>query len=118
MDNVSVLESVEGSLDSAVLILTDLLNYDKIRHGNLDITRECVNASKLMYDAGVSLKVAAHGVGVNLVVNNHIPHSVGTVPEQLVLLGDDIKLHQVLRNLISNALKFTYEQGLVTMSGE
>ena len=38
--------------------------------------------------------------------------------KNLVVIGDKIKVSQVLRNMISNALKFTSTEGLVTVSAE
>lgn len=154
VDLFSVLESAESSVEVATLILTDLLNYDKIQNGTLHISCSYLSAVDLVSVATKRLKGVFQGAHMKLVVNNlvsemdindsgdisypkkasacssnvddkthadNVDYMAVVSPESpppLVLYGDMVKLHEVFRNLITNAIKFTPENGLVTITSK
>lgn len=138
MDSLGMLESVEGSVEVAVLILTDLLNYDKIRSGRMDFTQEYLDMGRIVEEVGYSFQVAAQAAGVRVVVTNKVSWDSPALGDggdgeddemdeetlqpmrkaapALKVLGDRMKLQQVCRNMISNAVKFTQDGGLVSIT--
>ena len=98
---------VKNSADSLLTIINDILDLSKIEAGKFDLSsvsfrlRECI---------GTPLDLLA-----NRAAQKHITLtvSVGTeVPDNVI--GDPIRLQQVLLNLAGNAVKFT-DRGGVTL---
>lgn len=136
-DSLDVLQSMEGSVEVAALILTDLLDYDKIQNGSLYISCEYLTASGLVYEIEDRFRVALHASALTLVVYDNVSPdtSASRLPRQkdeeslqtlarptsyppLALFGDGVKLREVMRNLIYHAIKFSEEGGEITVSSE
>jgi signal transduction histidine kinase len=81
-------------------ILNDILDVSKIEAGRMDLEQVPFSVQQCMNDAGRTLSVSAMQKGLELRRDfaPGIPH---------LLLGDPVRLRQVLLNLISNAIKFT-----------
>lgn len=89
---------IRRSADELLEMVNDLLDLAKIQAGKLDVRDEDVVVQELFGGLrGVLRPIVA--AGVDLVFDNPID-----IP---VLRTDGTKLTQILRNLISNALKFT-----------
>ena len=98
--------SADGLLD----IINDILDFSKIEAGHLTLETLSVQLRPAVDQVMKTLAVRAHQKGLELM------HSVAAnVPE--VLLGDVLRLRQVLVNLVGNAIKFT-EQGEVELRVE
>lgn len=100
-----LIEIARASAGSMVRILNDILELTKIEKGKLSIMenpfplRECLENT-----INILLPVAkSKGIVLNLTL-------AGDVPE--ILVGDQVRLNQVLTNLTANAVKFT-EKGEV-----
>jgi signal transduction histidine kinase len=95
-------------IDSAVLLerlLSDVLDLSRIESGRLELRRESFSLERLVEEAAANFEPQAADKGLAFQV--HIaPHAYGEV------LGDPIRLRQVLGNLLSNAVKFTAEGGI------
>jgi len=82
--------------------------------GNLNIEVSELNMFGVAHDAIRPLLVHAKEKEIEFSV---IGCNKSMLPENIVTLGDNIKLGQVIRNLISNALKFTPSGQSVTVTG-
>ena len=99
-DQRDYLETAESSANALLRILNDILDFSKIEAGRLDLERiafslrECVeSAVGIVLPAGAEKKLDfSSRIGPD-------------VPD--ALLGDSIRLRQVLLNLLGNAVKFT-----------
>jgi two-component system sensor histidine kinase/response regulator len=81
-------------------VLNDLLDYSKIKSGKLDIESIRFNLCETLDDTLKDAAYRAHESDVEL-VSNIDP----SIPDQLI--GDPIRLRQIISNLIGNAIKFT-----------
>ncbi|HWZ42816.1 MAG TPA: response regulator [Candidatus Saccharimonadales bacterium] len=97
--------------DSAGLLLTvikDILDFSKIEVGKLEICAQVFNPAEVIEGAARMLAVRAHEKNLELACQ-----IAPNIPEGLV--GDPLRLKQVLLNLIGNAIKFT-EKGEIAVS--
>ncbi len=91
-----VLESGETLL----AIINEILDFSKIEAGKMKLEFVDFAIWDVVGDALKSLALRAHNKGLELVY--HIAHGI---PEMLV--GDPVRLRQVIVNLVGNAIKFT-----------
>ncbi len=95
-------ETARTSANSLLEILRDILDFSKIEAGRMELDPVPIGLPDLVEDTLRPLEVVTRRKGVDL------RWSVsGDVPE--VLIGDPVRLRQVLLNLVSNAIKFTKE---------
>ena len=104
------LVDVNESCQVALSILNDLLTVDKIESGKLVIEVEDVDPYKLVVDTFNPFKVLAREK--NIIFEFCIPENTMWWHRYFVRV-DIHKFSQVVRNLISNALKFTPSGGIV-----
>ena len=101
------LETVKDSAESLLVLLNDILDLSKIESGRLEIDCVPFDVAKLIGDTLKTLAVPASQKGLELAWRIS-----SVVPEQVV--GDPVRVRQVLFNLVGNAVKFT-ERGEVVV---
>jgi signal transduction histidine kinase/ligand-binding sensor domain-containing protein/DNA-binding response OmpR family regulator len=89
--------------DALLAVINDILDFSKIESGNMELEERDFNLRTCIEDVLDIFAEKAGRLGLDLVYE--IDHNV---PEQII--GDSLRLRQVLINLVSNAIKFT-EQG-------
>ena len=119
-DRFEILSDVKAACRTAVQILDDLLCFDKLESGILEIHKHEVLVMPFMTDC-VSMfasQAKEAGVTMSLVTPQRDLHgeSLTLIQEGDTVFMDKFKMDQVLRNLISNALKFTPRGGSVSVS--
>ena len=103
------LEMVRASADALLTLINDLLDFSKIEAGRLDIEPVPFALAELVEGESIrALTMRAEAAG--LAVSRSI---AADVPARLI--GDPLRLTQVLVNLFGNAIKFT-KRGSVTIS--
>jgi signal transduction histidine kinase/CheY-like chemotaxis protein len=101
-------ETVVSSGQLLLNILDDLLDLSKIEAGRLQVEQAEVNLVQLVEDSIALMSMRAVERGLALA------HAVGADLPAMVM-GDPMRLRQMLLNLIGNAIKFT-EKGAVTIT--
>ncbi len=104
----SYLHRIETSGNHLLGIITDILDFSKIEAGKLSLEQTDFDLESVMSHAADVLSETIHSKGLEFVLD--IP---ANVPHQLV--GDSLRLKQVLLNYAGNAAKFT-EQGQIVLS--
>ncbi len=94
------LEVLKFSADNLLVIVNDILDYNKIEEGKLKFESNVFNLRSLVSSAINSLQGIAKNKGISLVceVHEHTPDLV---------IGDETRLSQILINLANNGIKFT-----------
>lgn len=100
------LGTIEKSADSLLGIINEILDFSKIEAGKLVLDSIPFNLRDLLQDTLTILAPAAHAKQLELVslVYRDTPSS---------LIGDPLRMKQILTNLVSNAIKFTREGTII-----
>ncbi|WP_242603174.1 response regulator [Marinomonas sp. MED121] len=98
------INTIEQSTNNLLAIIGDILDFSKIEAGKLNLEQSEVNIRELIDDVYqiLSANLLTHKKPVDL-----IPEVANEVPEWLI--GDAIRIRQILTNLIGNAIKFTHD---------
>ena len=101
------LDIIKSSSDLLLGVIEDILDFSKIEAGKLQVDAVVFEPRQVLGDTAKTLALRAHSKGLEFV------HRVApAVPEFLV--GDPLRLKQVMLNLVGNAIKFT-ERGEVSV---
>jgi signal transduction histidine kinase len=90
-------------------VVNDVLDFAKIESGQMRIAREVRSARASIDDAVSMLQGRANEKNIRVMVAG---------PVEAVFLGDAQRVQQILLNLLSNALKFTPDEGRVGIECE
>ena len=109
-DQRKLLQAVRNSADSLLGILNDILDFSKIEAGQLQLSKRPFALRRLLETVVSTMNVPATEKGLRLTVRAH-----DDLPA--VCVGDDLRIRQILINLVQNGIKFT-ERGEVAVSVE
>ncbi|MGO3801798.1 MAG: hybrid sensor histidine kinase/response regulator [Fusobacterium sp.] len=107
----SYLTKMQSSSDYLLSLINDVLKISKIQSGKLVLDKKLINMNKFFQDINLMYEVQAK--------NKNITYEfVKKEGVKEFYIGDEIRLKQVLINIISNAIKFTDVLGKVKISCE
>ena len=98
-------EAADGSARSLLGIINDILDFSKIEAGKLDLERIAFDPALAVEEvvAMFEARAEARGLRLDVVVAKGLPPAV---------LGDPLRLRQIVTNLVANAIKFTAAGGV------
>ncbi|QLG37155.1 MULTISPECIES: HAMP domain-containing sensor histidine kinase [unclassified Paenibacillus] len=107
-DVVRFATMIEHSGQELLTLINDILDLSKVEAGRLDIVLEDISIAQLTEDAMTHFQLVAEkkGVELQLVKKPGLPETLWSDPQ---------RVQQILRNLMSNAIKFTVK-GKVTLT--
>lgn len=104
------LTSIQGSADALLSLVNDLLDFSKIEARKLQLDHVTFRLRDAVEDTMRVLAPRAHKKRIELAC-----HIEPGVPDTLV--GDPLRLRQIVLNLVGNAIKFT-DQGEVVLEAQ
>ncbi|MBT5470411.1 MAG: response regulator, partial [Nitrospina sp.] len=99
---------IQGSANALLGIINDILDFSKIEAGKMDMEEVDFQLKEVLDNLGNMITIQAQEKGLEMLfsVDPNVP---------LSLIGDPLRLGQILTNLTNNALKFT-EQGEILVA--
>lgn len=104
-------ESITASSHYLLSLLNDILDMAKIEQGKMQIQSDPFSLHELLDHIAAIQRPEAQRAGVEFVIA-----CCHKFPDRV--LGDPVRLNQIIMNLLSNALKFTPEGGKVELRAE
>jgi signal transduction histidine kinase len=100
---------IDKNAGHLLALINEVLDMAKIEAGQLSVTMGPANLHDVLEDV---IKTTAA-----LVRENNLTISLeNNIPEDLIIMADDMRIQQVMINLIGNAMKFTQEGGVLVHS--
>jgi signal transduction histidine kinase len=96
--------------DRLTLLVNDILDIEKIESGSLAFDFQACDLNQLLREAAETNRAYAEAREVML--------ALGTLPRPLLVWADPNRIQQVMSNLVSNAVKFSDPNGIVTITAE
>ena len=102
------LTAIKMSGDALIVLINDILDLAKVDSGKMTF-------EKIPFKMGLSISAILHLFETKIQEKNLIlvKEYDRNIPE--VIVGDPVRLHQIILNLVSNAVKFT-SKGTITVS--
>jgi signal transduction histidine kinase/CheY-like chemotaxis protein/Flp pilus assembly protein TadD len=106
-EQLTYLKAIKESSNSLLVIINDILDISKIEAGKVELEKVPFSIEEVIQHISMITQFKAEEKGLslqtNLANNSHFD-----------VIGDPTRLHQVLLNLVGNAIKFT-EKGMITI---
>ena len=93
-------EMISESGEALLTLINDILDFSKIESGKIELEESPIQIEQIVAEVASLLQFKTDEKNLELKVefDNEIPHNV---------IGDGVRLRQVIINLVSNAVKFT-----------
>lgn len=98
------LEKIDSSSHYLLSLINDILDMSRIENGKMTTEETYIDLEKLIEQIYDMIRIQTDSKGIWLKLDKRIMH-----PH---LLGDPLKLNQVLVNILGNAVKFTAKGGI------
>jgi len=100
------INKIHHASNSLLVIINDILDFSKIEAGKMSIETISFNLSELMEDLTnlVTIKAQEKDLELLLAIDPDVPYK---------LIGDPLRLNQILVNLTNNAIKFSKEGEII-----
>jgi signal transduction histidine kinase len=92
-------ETIARNGETLTRLVEDLLDVSRMRFGGVQVERRSVDLAALVESVAAGVRPGADAKGIRL--------RVSTVPRVPHVIGDAVRLQQIIWNLIANSMKFT-----------
>ncbi len=99
-----ITDSMKTSATNIYSLLENLLEWSRLKRGGMDFIPEKINLKKNIDECIDILSESARKKGIEIEV---------TIPDKLEVIADNHMFEAIIRNLVSNAIKFSANRGKV-----
>jgi signal transduction histidine kinase len=101
LKNKNYVKSIQDSSNVLLTLVNDVLDISKVEAGKLEFEYEPTNIRLILQELEniFSNKAKSKALSFNVIIDNSLPE---------ILILDEVRVKQILFNLISNAVKFTH----------
>jgi len=105
------LDKIESASKHLLGVINDILDMSKIEANKFELSCQAFDFEKMLINVTNVINFRIEEKKQNLIINQdkNIPVSI---------IGDELRLSQVITNLLTNAVKFTPESGTITLSAK
>lgn len=96
------LKQIKSASNMLLALVRDILDFSKIEAGRIELEKKDFSLFKLLHEIDVCCGEKARDQGLTFLI-----HYAENVPE--FVCGDQLRLSQILLNLVGNAVKFTHQ---------
>ncbi|MBQ6805954.1 MAG: response regulator [Lachnospiraceae bacterium] len=107
-DTVECARNIQDASKTLLALINDILDFSKIESGMMEVIEEAYSVRNLFANLYTECRIKTEDKGLYL--NFEIPEDMPTI-----LCGDEVRIRQVLLNILSNASKYT-KKGGITLS--
>ena len=107
-DQLELISQIYRGNERLLVLVRDLLDLAKLQEGKFDIEPQAIDLKTIIDDAVTAFRSQAERKKIKL----QLPSLKGRWPK---IIGDPIRVAQVITNLVSNAIKYTPDSGEVTI---
>ncbi len=102
---LSYAANIQSSGKTLLFLINDILDMSKIESGKMEIVRVEYAPENLMMDLWnvIFLRAQEKGLSIRFSLDETLPR---------VLYGDDVRIKQIVTNLLTNAVKYTPQGGI------
>jgi signal transduction histidine kinase len=104
------LSKIEYSTKYLISLVNNILDMSKIESGKMTILNQSFDLKKLVQEIDIIMRAQTDAKNIHFVIVENY--------ENNILLGDELRLSQVLVNILGNAVKFTEEYGEILFKVE
>lgn len=101
------LKKIKSSSDYLLNLISDILDMSRIESGKMELASEAFSLKEVIGEIGDMMTAEAQSRGLRFEMSQEIQNDS--------LMGDSIRLRQVIINLLSNAFKFTPSGGTISL---
>jgi len=110
-DQVKYAGVIFNAGNDLLALINDILDLSKMESGKLEMQNEPVKITEVLHDMEMLFTEVARNKKIKYKVN-----AAKDLPENIIT--DKMRVEQVLKNLLSNAFKFTQANGSVTVNAQ
>ncbi len=104
---LELMEVVKANVRRLKALVDDILEISRFEAGKIELTFQPVNVATIIRDVAQTLRLEAE--------RKHMHITIEVQPDLPSVIADEKRLTQVITNLYSNAIKYTYEGGTITV---
>ncbi|MFA6082997.1 response regulator [Mucilaginibacter sp.] len=107
-DQVKYASVIFNAGNDLLTLINDILDLSKIESGKLEMHNEKIKVSEILADM--------QSLFAEFAINKKIHYKTSAIDVPATIFTDKVRVEQVIKNLLSNAFKFTPENGSISIT--